>query len=55
MITLKHELVHVWLFAMGYKYQNEKMCFSVEDVCEIAAYSNTFINTVIQKYMEKDK
>lgn len=54
-ITLKHELVHVWLFEMGYKYQDEKICFSVEDVCEIVAYSNDFINRITGKYIEKDR
>lgn len=54
-ITLKHELVHVWLFEMGYKYQDEKMCFSVEDVCEIAAYSNDFISDITEQYIKQDK
>ena len=51
-ITLKHELVHVWLYENGYKYQGKDLCFSVEDVCEIVAYSNYFINYVISKYIE---
>ena len=54
-ITLKHELIHVWLFEKGYKYQNEKMCFGVEDVCEIAAYSNDFVNKITEKYIQKDR
>ena len=54
-ITLKHELIHVWLYENGYKYQGSDLCFSVEDVCEIAAYSNSFVNYVVSKYMEKDR
>ena len=50
-ITLKHELVHVWLYENGYKYQGSDLCFCVEDVCEIVAYSNSFINSVISKYI----
>ena len=50
-ITLKHELIHVWLYENGYKYQGSDLCFSVEDICEIAAYSNSFINLVISKYI----
>ena len=54
LITLKHELVHIWLYENGYKYQDETLCFGVEDVCEICAYSNSFINSVIFKYIEKN-
>lgn len=33
-----------------------KECASgVEDVCEIAAYSNDFLNQVTKKYIEKDR
>ena len=55
LITLKHELVHVWLYENGYKYQGKDLCFNVEDVCEIAAYSNAFINKIVLKYIRKDK
>ena len=55
LITLKHELIHVWLYENGYKYQGKDLCFSVEDVCEIAAYSNLFVNKIILKYISKDK
>ena len=56
-ITLKHELVHVWLYEMGYTYQGTELCFCVEDVCEISAFSNDFINFVTNKYIKyvKDK
>ena len=54
-ITLKHELVHVWLYEMGYEYQGKDLCFCVEDVCEIVAYSNDFINDIVKIYIEKSK
>lgn len=53
LITLKHELVHVWLYENGYKYQGIDICFNVEDVCEIAAYSNDFINSIVNKYIRR--
>ena len=48
--TLKHELVHVWLYEYGHS-QNEKG-YSYEEVCEIVASSNEFINEIVNKYME---
>ena len=55
LITLKHELVHVWLYENGYEYQGKDLCFCVEDVCEIVAYSNNFINSIIEKYIRNDR
>ena len=55
LITLKHELVHVWLYENGYRYQGTNLCFNVEDVCEIVAYSNSFINKVVLNYIERSK
>ena len=46
--TLKHELTHVWLWEYGH-YQQEKE-FTNEDVCEIVASINDFINEIIEKY-----
>lgn len=54
-ITLKHELIHVWLYENGYKYQGKDLCFSAEDVCEIVAYSNSFVNSIISKYIRNDR
>nr|DAL53627.1 MAG TPA_asm: hypothetical protein [Bacteriophage sp.] len=48
--TLKHELTHVWLYEYGHN-QSEKE-FNNEDVCEIVASSNDFINEVVDKYSE---
>lgn len=50
--TLKHELVHVWLYEYGHN-QSEKT-FNCEDVCEIVASSNDFINEIVKKYQSKD-
>lgn len=47
--TLKHELTHVWLYEYGHN-QNDDKTFSYEDVCEIVASSNDFINEIVQEY-----
>ena len=47
--TLKHELVHAWLYEYGHA-QYDECKFSNEDVCEIVASSNDFINEVIKQY-----
>lgn len=49
LLTLKHELVHIWLYEKGYKNQQDG-CFSFEDICEISALSNDFVNRVVGKY-----
>ena len=40
--TLRHELMHIWLYELGYKEQNGG-CFTYEQVCEMSAMSNEFI------------
>lgn len=50
--TLKHELTHVWLYEYGHN-QNEDKTFSYEDVCEVVASSNDFINEIVRQYKEK--
>lgn len=47
--TLKHELTHVWLYEYGHN-QNDDKTFTYEDVCEIVASINDFINEIINKY-----
>ena len=47
--TLKHELMHVWLYEHGHT-QNDNTTYSYEDICEIVACSNNFINEVVEKY-----
>jgi len=50
--TLKHELVHVWLYEYGHN-QHEKE-FNMEDVCEIVASSNDFINEIVKKFIKEN-
>ena len=49
--TLKHELMHVWLYEYGHA-QNDETKYNYEDLCEIVASSNDFINNVVIKYKE---
>ena len=48
--TLAHELTHVWLYEYGHN-QDEKQ-FNCEDVCEIVASSNNFINEIVNQYLK---
>ena len=50
--TLKHELIHVWLFEYGHRQDDEKK-FDYEDICEIVASSNDFINKVVEQYKKQ--
>ena len=50
-LTLKHELMHVWLYENGHKNQNKDEIFSYEDVCELCALSNNSINNVVEEYL----
>lgn len=47
--TLKHELCHVWLWEYGH-IQNDDYKYPFEQVCQIVANSNDFINDVIDDY-----
>lgn len=51
--TLKHELMHVWLWEYGHS-QDEDRKYSYEEVCEIVSSSNDFINEVVKQYINKD-
>lgn len=51
--TLKHELTHVWLWEYGHNQQEKE--FNHEDVCEIVASSNDFINTIVTDYFKGGK
>ena len=51
--TLKHELTHVWLYEYGHNQDDENKNFNNEDVCEIVACSNDFINSVIEDYIRE--
>lgn len=50
--TLKHELMHVWLYEYGHS-QSENTTYGYEDICEIVASSNEFINEIINRYLMK--
>ena len=50
--TLKHELMHVWLYEYGHRQEDEKK-FDYEDICEIVASSNDFINKVVEQYKKR--
>lgn len=47
--TLKHELCHVWLWEYSH-VQNDNDKFHFEQVCQIVANSNDFINSIVEKY-----
>ncbi len=47
--TLKHELTHVWLYEYGHNSGDKE--FNQEDVCEIVASINDFINEIIKQYV----
>ena len=51
---LVHELCHVWLYEYGHM-QNEKCKFHFEQVCQIVACSNDFINSVVELYFKEKK
>lgn len=47
--TLKHELTHVWLYEYGHM-QDDNTTYGYEDICEIVASSNDFINDIVNKF-----
>lgn len=51
LLTLKHELMHVWLYENGHTNQNNKETFGYEDLCELVALSNNSINNVVNLYI----
>lgn len=48
--TLIHELVHVWLYEFGHNAQERQ--FWHEDICEIVASCNEFINETVNSYFQ---
>jgi len=55
MLTLKHELMHVWLYENGHTNQNNDEVFGYEDVCELVALSNNSINRIVNLYKKSKK
>lgn len=53
MLTLKHELMHVWLYENGHTNQDNKEVFDYEDMCELVALSNDSINRIVKLYLEE--
>ncbi len=53
MLTLKHELMHVWLYENGHTNQNGDEIFDYEDVCEYVALSNDSINRIVNLYIKE--
>lgn len=51
LLTLKHELMHVWLYENGHTNQDGKEVFDYEDVCELTALSNNSINRIVNEYL----
>ena len=51
--TLKHELMHVWLYEYGHA-QDENTTYNYEDICEIVASSNSFINEIIENFKKEN-
>ena len=49
---LKHELCHVWLYEYGH-VQTDDYKYHYEQLCEIVARSNDFINKVIEDYFKR--
>ena len=53
LITLKHELMHVWLYENGHKNQDGNEIFDYEDMCELVALSNNSINRIVDLYLKE--
>lgn len=51
LLTLKHELMHVWLYENGHTNQDGQEIFDYEDLCEYTALSNDSINRIVKEYL----
>ena len=51
LLTLKHELMHVFLYENGHKNQDGEEVFSYEDMCEYTALANDSINRIVELYL----
>ena len=52
LITLKHELMHIWLYENGHTNQDGNEIFNYEDVCELAALNNDSMNRIVNEYLK---
>ena len=55
LLTLKHELMHVWLYENGHTNQDGQEIFDYEDLCEYVALSNDSINRIVNLYLKSKK
>lgn len=53
LITLKHELMHVWLYENGHKNQKGDEIFSYEDLCEYSALVHDSIERIYREYKKR--
>lgn len=53
LLTLKHELMHVWLYENGHKNQGNQEVFDYEELCELVALSNSSINRIVNEYIKR--
>lgn len=53
LLTLKHELMHVWLYENGHKNQDNQEIFNYEELCELVALSNNSINRIVNEYLKR--
>jgi hypothetical protein len=54
LLTLKHELMHVWLYENGHSNQKGQEVFDYEDICELVALSNDSINRIVVEYLQNN-
>lgn len=50
--TLKHELMHVWMYEYGH---NQDSKYDNEDICEMVSSSNNFINDIVEEFCKNGK
>ena len=55
LLTLKHELMHVWLYENGHTNQDGQEIFDYEDLCEYTALANDSINRIVDLYLQSKK
>lgn len=55
LLTLKHELMHVWLYENGHTNQDGQEIFDYEDMCELSALSNNSINRIVNIYLQNKR
>ena len=54
LLTLKLDLMHVWLYENGHKNQTKDEVFDYEDMCELVALSNDSINRITDLYIQNN-